>query len=146
MQRSLRAAPGPSAAAPAPELGEAGFALEVADAPRLHDLMVECQLGFHESLRTWPGNARARQGLRACLIAMVGHEVAEPLQAGRPGAVWFAVNSESRYATPKSTFTWRSGRAWPSSSKPWERIEPALRTMKLVPSKERSWKSSSVVR
>jgi argininosuccinate lyase len=32
----MRAPPGPSAAAPAPELVEAGFALEVADAPLLH--------------------------------------------------------------------------------------------------------------
>jgi argininosuccinate lyase len=36
VQRPVRAAPGPSAAAPAPELVEAGFALEVADAPLLH--------------------------------------------------------------------------------------------------------------
>jgi argininosuccinate lyase len=36
VQPSVRAAPGPSAAAPAPELVEAGFALEVADAPLLH--------------------------------------------------------------------------------------------------------------
>ena len=32
----MRAPPGPSASAPAPELIEAGFALEVADAPLLH--------------------------------------------------------------------------------------------------------------
>jgi argininosuccinate lyase len=36
VQRSMRAPPGPSASAPAPELIEAGFALEVADAPLLH--------------------------------------------------------------------------------------------------------------
>jgi argininosuccinate lyase len=36
MGRSVRPAPGPSDATPAPELVEAGFALEVADAPLLH--------------------------------------------------------------------------------------------------------------
>jgi argininosuccinate lyase len=51
VQRSVSAAPGPSQASAAPELVEAGFALEVADAPLLHDGMNLADIGHVLDLR-----------------------------------------------------------------------------------------------
>ena len=69
----------------AADLGEAAWnglhqlrtllaAAEAAEPRRLHELMTESQFGFHQSLRAWPGNPRARMGLREYLITVVGYE------------------------------------------------------------------------
>ncbi|HEX5061490.1 MAG TPA: serine/threonine-protein kinase [Kofleriaceae bacterium] len=48
-----------------------------ADARQVHELATESLFGFRESRRVWPGNARARDGLRLCLQTQVEYEVGE---------------------------------------------------------------------
>lgn len=42
---------------------------------RLHELMTESLFGFQQSLRAWPDNASARQGLRECLLTIIAYEI-----------------------------------------------------------------------
>lgn len=48
-----------------------------AEARRVHELASESQFGFQHSLRAWPDNARARDGLRRCLRTQVAYEVGQ---------------------------------------------------------------------
>ncbi len=41
----------------------------------VHDLFGECRFGFRQALRMWEGNDAAREGLRACLVAMARYHL-----------------------------------------------------------------------
>jgi serine/threonine-protein kinase len=45
--------------------------------PNVHDRMLEALFRFRESLRVWPENMRAREGQRACAIAMIEYDIAQ---------------------------------------------------------------------
>jgi tRNA A-37 threonylcarbamoyl transferase component Bud32 len=47
------------------------------EAERAHRLMTECRFGFMQALREWKDNTAAREGLEACLVAMIEHHLAE---------------------------------------------------------------------
>ncbi len=51
------------------------LSVQSAQEGQVDEILTECQFAFHQSLRTWPENPRARVGLRACLSAMVEHEI-----------------------------------------------------------------------
>jgi serine/threonine-protein kinase len=48
-----------------------------AEPRRVHELASESQFGFQQSLRAWPDNTRARDGLRRCLRTQVAYEVGQ---------------------------------------------------------------------
>lgn len=52
-----------------------GMVAEGTEAGVMDEYLTECQFAFHQSLRTWPGNSRARRGLAKCLHVMVEHEI-----------------------------------------------------------------------
>ena len=49
---------------------------------RLQRLMTECRFGFMAALAEWKENGPARQGLAACLAAMIEHELARKDREG----------------------------------------------------------------
>jgi serine/threonine-protein kinase len=64
------------------------------DPRRLHRLMTECRFAFTAALRAWKDNAPARQGLAACLEAMIEHELSRKDRDG--AAALLAELSEPR--------------------------------------------------